>query len=108
MEDQESFDYQALVREYQNGADSKNIRGRLARLAITVLKRLHQPPNPGPIIAQFIQLYPPDQYATTDQSMPAAEMKPVEDYPQALVQPMVELDKSKDPASTHKNQTETI
>ena len=102
LEDQESFDYQALVREYQNGADSKNIRGRLARLAITVLKRLDQPPNPGTIIAQFIQLYPPDQSATTDQSLPAAEMKPVEDYPQALVQPMVELDKSKDPASTHK------
>jgi len=102
LQQQELVEYQALVQEVQNGADSKAIRGRLARLAITVLKRLDQPPNPGPIIAQFIQLYPPDQSATADQSMPAAEMKPVEDYPQALAQPMIELAKCKDPASTHK------
>ena len=70
-------------------------------MAITVLKRLDQPPNPGPIIAQFIQLYPPAQ-ADDDQIMPTAEIKPLEDYPQVLAQPMFELDKSNDPASTHK------
>ena len=50
-------EFETLVSESQAGGDSKAIRGRLARLAIGVLKRLGQNPNPDPIIGQFNQLY---------------------------------------------------
>ena len=102
LEGTEQVEYQALVEENQNGGESKAIRGRLARLAIAVLKRMDQTPNPGPIIGQFIKHYPPTQSGATDQAMPAAEMKPLESYPQVIVQPMTELQKSKDAASSHK------
>ena len=45
------------MAESQAGGDAKAIRGRLARLAVGVLKRLGQQPNPGPIIGEFNQLY---------------------------------------------------
>ena len=99
LEGTEQVEYQALVEENQNGGDDKAIRGRLAR---EVLKRLGEKPNPGPVIDRYTKLYPPPQSASGDWALPAAEMKPLEDYPQALVQPMAELQKSKDAASTHK------
>ena len=102
LEGQEQVEYQALVEESQNGGGDKAIRGRLARLAMEVLKRLGEKPNPGPVIGQFTKLYPPAQSAAGSSDLPAAEMKTLEDYPQALVQPMSELQKSKDAASTHK------
>ena len=57
MEEAEQTEYEALVAESQAGGDAKAIRGRLARLAVGVLKRLGQQPNPGPIIGEFNQLY---------------------------------------------------
>ncbi|MDP7281822.1 MAG: hypothetical protein QGG39_18320 [Candidatus Poribacteria bacterium] len=53
----EQTEFETPVSESQAGGDSKAIRGRLARLAIGVLKRLGQNPNPGPIIGPFNQLY---------------------------------------------------
>ena len=49
LEVSEQAEYETLVAESQNGGDAKAVRGRLARLAIGVLKRLDQQPNPGPI-----------------------------------------------------------
>jgi len=57
LEAEEQTEFETLVSESQAGGDSKAIRGRLARLAISVLKRLGETPNPGPIIGQFNQLY---------------------------------------------------
>ena len=57
LEAEEQTQYQTLVEESQAGDDSKAIRGRLARLAIGVLKRLSETPNPGPGIGQFIKHY---------------------------------------------------
>ena len=102
LEAEEQVEYQTLVEESQAGGDVKAMRGRLARLAISVLKRLGETPNPGRIIGQFTKLYPSTQSTSGDSALPTAEMKPLEDYPQALVQPMAELQKSKDAASTHK------
>ena len=49
--------YQNLVEQAQQGADSKAVRGQLAKLTISVLKRLGEKPNPGPIIGQFSKQY---------------------------------------------------
>lgn len=57
LDQDEQTEFETLVSESQAGGDSKAIRGRLAHLAIGVLKRLGQNPNPGPIIGQFNQLY---------------------------------------------------
>ena len=57
LEAEEQTEFETLVSESQAGGDSKAIRGRLARLAIGVLKRLGETPNPGPIIGQFTKLY---------------------------------------------------
>ena len=57
LEAAEQTEYEALVAESQAGGDVKAIRGRLARLAVAVLKRLGQQPNPGSIIGEFNQLY---------------------------------------------------
>ena len=57
LEAAEQTEYEALVAESQAGGDAKAIRGRLARLAVAVLKRLGQQPNPGSIIGEFNQLY---------------------------------------------------
>ena len=51
LETEEQTEYEALVTESQAGGDAKAIRGRLARLAASVLKRLDQQPDPSPIIA---------------------------------------------------------
>ena len=42
LETEEQTEYEALVTESQAGRDAKAIRGRLARLAASVLKRLDQ------------------------------------------------------------------
>ena len=57
LDQDEQTEFETLVSESQAGGDSKAIRGRLARLAIGVLKRVGQNPNPGPIIGPFNQLY---------------------------------------------------
>ena len=57
LDQDEQTEFETPVSESQAGGDSKAIRGRLARLAIGVLKRVGQNPNPGPIIGQFYQLY---------------------------------------------------
>jgi hypothetical protein len=58
LEKKEKSEYEALVTEAQaEGADSKLIRGKLARLASSVLKRIGEQPNPGPIIAEFSKAY---------------------------------------------------
>ena len=58
LEESEKFEYASLVSEAQTeGADPKTIRGKLARLASSVLKRLGEQPNPGPIIGEFSKAY---------------------------------------------------
>ena len=57
LQAEELATYQSLVDQAQQGADSKLVRGQLAKLAISVLKRLGQKPNPGPIIGQFSKQY---------------------------------------------------
>ena len=44
-------------RSKSEGADPKQLRGRLARLATSVLKRLEKQPNPGSIIGEFSKTY---------------------------------------------------
>ena len=58
LEKNEKSEYEALVAEAQaEGVDSKLIRGKLARLGSSVLKRIGEQPNPGPIIAEFSKAY---------------------------------------------------
>ena len=58
LDENEKSEYEALVAEAQaEGADPKPIRGKLARLASSVLKRLGEQPNPGPIIGEFNKAY---------------------------------------------------
>ena len=58
LEKNEKSEYEALVAETQaEGADPKSIRGKLARLTSSVLKRTGEQPNPGPIIAEFSKAY---------------------------------------------------
>ena len=61
-----------------------------------------QTPNPSSIIGQFIKHYSPTQSGAADQAMPTAEMKPLEAYPQVIVQSITKFQKSKDAASSHK------
>ena len=58
LEENEKSEYETLVAEAESeGADPKQLRGRLARLASSVLKRLGEQPNPGPIIGEFSKTY---------------------------------------------------
>ena len=58
LEKNEKSEYEALVAEAQaEGAEPKSIRGKLARLGSSVLNRIGEQPNPGPIIAEFSKAY---------------------------------------------------
>ena len=58
LEENEKSEYESLVAEAKSeGADPKQLRGRLARLATSVLKRLGEQPNPGSIIGEFSKTY---------------------------------------------------
>ena len=102
LDAKEQTEFEALVSEIQATSDSRAIRGRLAHLAMRVLKRLGEKPNPGPIIGQFIKLYSPAEPDTDANDVSSTEMESLEVYPQMIVQPMLELEKSIDPVSSHK------
>ena len=58
LEENEKSEYESLVAEAKSeGIDPKQLRGRLARLATSVLKRLGEQPNPGSIIGEFSKTY---------------------------------------------------
>lgn len=100
LESDEQTAYQALVGQAESGGQDKEVRGQLARLAIQVLKRLDQKPNPGPIIAQFVKRYAakPDQSKLSE----PVELLPVSSYPQALAIPLSAYQNTQDSASAHK------
>ena len=103
--DKEQEEYNALIDESRAVGHIKTVRSELAKLVRSVLERLGEHPNPGPLIAEFASTYVPTEPETQASSNQTIELKPADSYPQFLAQPLSKVQNPKqsmDGASMHK------